>query len=114
MRRLLCARIPSPGNPTELAPDEAHHATKVLRLGDGSPVEAMDGAGTASAAVLRLRGKTALLEAGPAGAGAGIRRARPGEVVALDIEMAILKGDAMEWAIEKCVELGVRRVDPLI
>src|SRR5437868_1235155 len=111
MRRLLTARLPRPGATSELPESEASHALNVLRLRDGDRVEAIDGRGSALSCVLRVRGGKALLEAE---AGAVTRAASGEETLPLVLELAVLKGDAMEWTIEKAVELGAREVHPLL
>src|ERR1044071_889570 len=37
-----------------------------------------------------------------------------GAVVAITIALSVFKFDRMEWAIEKCTELGVARIIPII
>jgi 16S rRNA (uracil1498-N3)-methyltransferase len=111
MKRVLCSGLPRPGHPAELSPTEAHHAVKVLRLRNGDRVEAIDGQGGVALATLELRGERVRLEhAGEARATA----ASAEQVAPLTLELAVLKGDAMEWAIEKAVELGVRRLVPVL
>jgi 16S rRNA (uracil1498-N3)-methyltransferase len=116
MKRLLCPRLPSPGKPVELSSDEARHALQVLRLRNGERIEAMDGKGSATIATLRLReGKTVWLEKSDSAQESQTPPLSIGQqVVPLTLEVAILKGDAMEWVIEKSVELGAKRISPLI
>jgi 16S rRNA (uracil1498-N3)-methyltransferase len=110
MKRVLCPTLPSPDQPVELPSEEARHLTQVLRLSDGASVEAMDGAGHAVLGTLRIRGKRTLLE---------FQRAiesvahEPG-LVPVTLEISILKGEAMEWVVEKAVELGIRSLVPVI
>lgn len=110
-KRILCDKLPFSSSPAPLSESEAHHATGVLRLRDGDAVTAIDGRGSAISARFYVKGGTARLEAAP---GAQVERARPGDVVPLVLEMAVLKGDAMEWVIEKAVELGARAVVPVL
>lgn len=113
MKRVLCRQIPQPGKSVELSEDEAGHLTKVLRMRNGDRVEAMDGHGLAQLCRLVVRGKTVLIQADADQASATARESNPGEVVPLELEMAVLKGDAMEWVVEKAVELGVQTLIPL-
>lgn len=107
MKRLLCPRVPSPNRDVELPDTEADHAVKVLRLRDGDRVEALDGKGNAAYAILRVRGGPVRLEfAGE------LTSLQSSEASPITVEMAILKGDAMEWVVEKSVELGVRKLIP--
>lgn len=118
MKRLLCPSLPTPQHPVQLPPTEADHALKVLRLRDGDEVVAMDGRGHAAQARIRVTGGGgAKLEfvaeaagaSGPGGAQQGW--SAPAPVV---LELSILKGDAMEWAVEKAVELGASELVPLV
>jgi 16S rRNA (uracil1498-N3)-methyltransferase len=109
MRRLLCPRIPAPGCPVLLTEDEARHAVRVLRLREGDLTEAIDGRGGAAVARVRLgaeRSVTLEFES-------GLERTRTA-APELVLELAVLKGEAMEWAVEKAVELGITRLQPVL
>jgi len=108
-KRVLCQALPTPHHPTPLEESEATHATRVLRLKDGDVVEAMDGNGHAALTHLRTRNGPARLEfisSSVAGA--------PEQLVPVILEMAVLKGEAMEWVVEKAVELGVTTLAPVL
>lgn len=113
MKRVLCAELPAPEKPVLLAQAEADHVTRVLRLRDGDRVEAMDGKGHSAVTVLRTRGGGPRLEFLPE-AEREPARAPAAAPVPVILELAILKGDAMEWTIEKAVELGAEVVVPLV
>jgi 16S rRNA (uracil1498-N3)-methyltransferase len=82
----------------------------VLRLEEGDRVEALDGCGRSVVSRLVVRSGEAWLEFD-----GEERKAAPGAIVApLTLEIAVLKGDAMEWVIEKAVELGVARILPIL
>ncbi|HET8577247.1 MAG TPA: 16S rRNA (uracil(1498)-N(3))-methyltransferase [Methylomirabilota bacterium] len=89
--------------------EEAHHLARVLRLGSGDLVAALDGAGNE----LTVR----LTRVGTRGAEGLVlsRRALQTES-ALDLTLAqgIPKGDKMEGIIRMVTELGVTRIVPLI
>ncbi len=108
MKRILCPRLPSPGRPVKLDENEASHATRVMRLRDGSPIVAMDGSGRSVQATLKLLHGVPHLEF------AHEIAAREAEVVPVTLELAVLKGDAMEWAVEKAVELGIESLVPVL
>lgn len=85
-----------------LPDDEAHHATRVLRLREGDPVSGTDGLGGL------VHGK---LVFEPAPAIEVIERlevARPAPPLA--VAFALTKGDRPELAVEKLTELGVDRI----
>jgi 16S rRNA (uracil1498-N3)-methyltransferase len=109
MRRLLVPHIPKPGKTVELPETEAKHAIHVLRLRDGETVEIIDGLGARAAAWMRIQGQRAFAEATG-------DKVRPQEGVrpAITLELAILKGQAMEWAVEKVTELGIHRLVPVL
>lgn len=107
-KRILCPSIPTLGHPVELPESEAEHATRVLRLRDGDHIEAINGKGQSAEVTLRVRGDTVQLEY------AGKTETSRIPLPDFTLEMAVLKGDAMEWVVEKSVELGVKKFIPVI
>jgi 16S rRNA (uracil1498-N3)-methyltransferase len=92
-----------------LPPDAAHHARVVLRLRPGAPVRLFDGAGHEYAATLetltpREARARVTAEVAP----------RPESPLPVTLALAALKGDRMEWALQKAVELGVADLRPLV
>jgi 16S rRNA (uracil1498-N3)-methyltransferase len=84
--------------------EDAHHLARVLRLRDGQIVTATDGAGRWRACRF-LRGGQ--LEAdGP------VVVTSPPQP-ALTVGFAPVKGERVEWAVQKLTELGVDRIVPL-
>lgn len=114
LKRILCSRVPEPHRPVELAETEATHATRVLRLKDGDLVEAMDGKGHASLAKLRTRNGPPRLEFHEKSPDSKTAEAAGAQVLPIVLEMAVLKGEAMEWIVEKAVELGVQTLIPVL
>jgi len=110
MKRVLCERLPEPNRATPLSEDEAVHLTRVLRLKDGDRVEAMDGKGLHATVSLRTRNGPARLEF----LEKPVSSRESNQRVPVTLEMAILKGDAMEWVVEKAVELGISTLIPVI
>ncbi|MFZ0172517.1 MAG: 16S rRNA (uracil(1498)-N(3))-methyltransferase [Acidimicrobiales bacterium] len=112
----------------ELAAEDAHHLTAVLRLRPGEVVVASDGAG-------RYRGcRVTTGDASARGAGseaarpASARRGRPPAITLLPdtdvvagertspevtVGFSLAKGDRNDWAVAKLSELGVDRIVPL-
>lgn len=121
-KRILCAQLPKPGRPSSLSEAEGHHALRVLRLRDGQCVEAMDGQGHHTLATLRIKGGKPFLEALESDAELGNQppvapfalQNLAVEPLPLVLEAAILKGVAMEWLVEKAVELGVKQLIPVL
>lgn len=109
MRRVVVPTGAVVGGRVRLERDEAHHLARVLRLGAGARIQAVDGTGR----VLTLH-----LEAiEPAGAWAtvlGESSVSAESPCAITLGQAILKGERMAWVIQKATELGVARVIPLV
>jgi 16S rRNA (uracil1498-N3)-methyltransferase len=99
----------APGAVVVLPEHWAHHAREVLRLRAGAAVRVFDGAGaefeatletvTRREVVARLRGPVA---------------PRPESPLRITLALSPLKGDLMELAIQKCTELGVAAVRPVV
>lgn len=115
MKRFLVPYLPEKsGDRIDLPESEAHHALHVFRLKEGDRVEAVDGRGGYCVAEIHLARSTRdfkvslqRVDSETSGGGAA-------GVLPLVLEVAVLKGDAMEWVIEKSVELGVESVQPLV
>lgn len=92
-----------------LAGAEAQHLVRVMRAGVGDLVVVFDGSGTEYVArIERLRRdevELAILEQRP------VDRELP---LAIVLGVALPKGDRQRWLVEKCVELGVARIVPLV
>lgn len=91
-----------------LDPAESHHAAAVLRVRDGETVSLLDGAGRVGFGTVEIVSKKEaaihLVETR--------RASRPAGHLALAV--AVPKGQAMDWIIEKAVELGVDAIFPLL
>jgi 16S rRNA (uracil1498-N3)-methyltransferase len=93
-----------------LSEEESHHLTQVLRVRQGETVECLDGKGHFFTGVIQLQGK------------GSCQVSRQSEIqtdpdrmaIPTHLEIACLKGDAMDWVIEKCVEIGIQTLFPLI
>jgi 16S rRNA (uracil1498-N3)-methyltransferase len=89
--------------------DEAHHLTRVLRLGSGAQVFVFDGEGAEHecevARVAKHEVDLNLLR-------------RLDDVVEsplqLTLAQALIKGDKFDWVIQKATELGATRIAPLV
>ena len=110
MKRALVEKLPSPGHPIALADEEAHHLMQVLRIRNAERIEALDGRGAKMTVEVEFLGKA---KAQIHARGEVVRDASLG-ALPITLEMAVLKGDAMEWTVEKAVELGVRTFVPVL
>ncbi len=81
----------------------SHHLLRVLRLRDGEPVTATDGAG---------RWRTCrLLDRALVADGDVEQQPRPRDVT---VAVAPPKGDRLDWMVQKCTEIGVARIVLLV
>jgi len=83
----------------DLAADDRHHLTRVLRLRAGSPIVLCDGRGTWRPAAL---GDTV------SWTGEAVHEAQP--VPALSVSVALPKGDRADWMIQKITEIGIDHI----
>jgi len=89
-----------------LEAEESRHLQKVLRRQIGDRVIVTDGAGrTAEARIAAFERSGAILRIGQI---TSVSRVRGPEIL-----LGILQGKAMDWALQKTVELGVERIVPL-
>jgi 16S rRNA (uracil1498-N3)-methyltransferase len=99
----------APGARLHLPEHTAHHAREVLRLRAGAPVRIFDGDGNEYDAALDSVSRS-LVTARLGGAVAP----QPESPLRVTLAISPLKGDLMEWVIQKATELGVAEVRPVI
>jgi 16S rRNA (uracil1498-N3)-methyltransferase len=91
-----------------LTGDEARHCARVLRAKPGDVITVFDGCGrSAEATILQVRKELIPLELGEI-------RQRHAPAPRIILAQAVLKGKAMEWLLQKAVELGVNAIQPLL
>lgn len=78
-----------------------HKISSVLRMNDGENIELVDGR---SARIVSLRTGEVEIFGEP----------RAEELSELDVYLAIIKGERMDWAVEKLSEIGVRAIHPIV
>nr|WP_298250109.1 16S rRNA (uracil(1498)-N(3))-methyltransferase [uncultured Halomonas sp.] len=96
------------GGDVVLPEGPARHVARVLRLGEGAALRLFDGAGLEARAVLveaTRKRVVARVEAVSSGAGES--------PLGVHLGQAVSKGDRMDYAIQKAVELGVAAITPL-
>ena len=109
MTRFLLDAEALRGDQVTFPPEESRHLGRVLRLGPGDVVRALDGAGQE----LTIR----LTEIGPRRAtGVVLERSalRTEPALRLTLAQALPKGDRLETVIRMATELGVHRIIPLL
>ena len=91
-----------------LTGSEAHHLARVMRASPGTEVVLFDGSGDEFSARVTSVGRSTvdlqIVQRQP------VDRELP---ISIHLGVPLPKGDRQRWLIEKCVELGVRRVVPL-
>ena len=92
-----------------LDPEESGHLVRSLRRRAGDRVTLTDGAGTVAEGVVHSRSATAATVE----LGAVITVPKP-PGPGLTLALAVLHGQAMDWAVQKAVEVGVWRLVPLL
>jgi 16S rRNA (uracil1498-N3)-methyltransferase len=92
---------------TELPPEVAHHAVRVLRLKPGADIRLFNGSGGYYNATLDIEGKSAFATISNY---CNDDLELPG---CITLVQGMASGDKMDWIIEKAVELGVRHFVPV-
>lgn len=100
---------PISGPRARLVDEEAHHLTHVMRARAGDEVTVFDGSGAEwQARVFRVGRNEVELDL-------LLRREVNRELpLKLTLAVALPKGDRQRWLVEKAVELGVSRLQPLV
>jgi 16S rRNA (uracil1498-N3)-methyltransferase len=94
------------GNRAALTGNHARHLTQVLRAQVGQHFDVSTGRAVRSATVTSVRADRVEFELGEAIAQT--------ELAPITVAISIFKFDRMEWAIEKCAELGIVRMVPVV
>ena len=94
------------GNHAALTGDHADHLIRVLRARVGQEFDIASGAVVRRGRIVNIASTRVEFELGEA-----VPAASPSNVTLL---LAVFKFDRMEWAIEKCTELGVARIVPVV
>jgi 16S rRNA (uracil1498-N3)-methyltransferase len=97
------------GSRLELDPAEARHVVTVLRRRPGDVLEALDGAGrTADLRVDEVRRHRVRVTV------ESVRQVPPPAGASVHLALGVLHTSAMDWAVQKATELGVRTLTPLL
>ena len=107
LNRFYCEVLKGPA--AELTGSEAHHLFNVCRLKTGDKVELFDGTGIFATAIIeKAAGKRVSLKIIDL---EKIKKPNKPEVI---IAVSLPKGERFDWLLEKCTELGVDRIIPVI
>jgi 16S rRNA (uracil1498-N3)-methyltransferase len=94
------------GNLAALTGSHAQHLSRVLRVRVGQTFDIATTEGVRAGIVTAIHDSRVEFELGEA--------VIEQPAVAITLALAIFKFDRMEWAIEKCTELGVTRIIPIV
>ena len=106
MRRVFLTHL-TPGT-TPLTPEQRKHLIQVLRLGDGTVLQAFDAHGATATATLRTDPPSLDISLVSPPTDGAPRSGWDGVVAS-----AVPKGERADWLVEKLAELGVRQWIPL-
>lgn len=106
--RFFCPQPLAPHSLAELPPGAAHHALRVLRLSVGDAVTLFNGEGGEYPGRLVEAGRSVRVELNE---WLPVERESPLE---LTLAQALPSGDKMDWIVQKAVELGAARIQPLL
>lgn len=98
-----------PGQRVRLDPDESRHLLHALRRRAGDRVTLADGAGRVAEGVVEVasaRGAEVAVET--------LRVEPPPTEPGVTLALAVLHSQAMDWAVQKAVEVGVRCLVPVL
>lgn len=100
--------LPPHAKLVDLPPEAAHHATKVLRLQDGDRIVLFDGGGGEyPATISRISKQGTLVEISP------WQERECESPLNVTLAQAISSGDKMDFTLQKAVELGITRIQPI-
>lgn len=105
--RFFCPLPVDPVGSIALPPAVAHHVERVLRLVEGDRLTLFDGGGVEVEAVLEGSGRNLRAALGERSAP---RRESPLQITLMQ---CLAASDKMDWIVQKAVELGVARVQPV-
>lgn len=97
----------APGATVELPESVAHHALNVLKVGAGEAVTLFDGRGGEWQAVLQPAGKRPLARL------TAFSEPVRESILQVTLAQALPAADKMDWIVQKAVELGVSRIQPV-
>ena len=105
--RVICEQPLEAGAEIVLDPQASHHLLRVLRVAAGSALRVSDGRGSEYEARVTV-----------AASPLRVRLGQPVETLtesplAVTVAQAVAKGERMDYALQKCVELGVSAIQPL-
>ena len=108
MPRFYCPPPLPSGGSFDLPPDAAHHASRVLRLRAGDPVQIFDGLGNERHGTIAEPGGKGVVVDNIAAVHCD--RESPLKVI---LAQALSSSEKMDWVIQKATELGAAEIQPI-
>ncbi len=94
------------GDHAALVGEHAHHLVRALRAGIGQEFDIATGNAVRRGRIIHVDEDRVEFELG--------EEISPANLMKIILLLAVFKFDRMEWAIEKCTELGIARILPVI
>lgn len=108
VRRIYSNERLEPGSVVNLPADAAGYVTRVLRLRAGTSITLFNGdGGEFDAEIAEVRGQTVAVCIGQYH---GVDREPP---LTLRVVQGVSRGERMDWLIQKAIELGAARIEPV-
>jgi len=109
LRRFFCELLAEPGQSVTVQDDEAHHLVNVTRVRVGEEVILFDGNGReARAQLIGSKRREAVLKI------LSLEEVNREPARELSLACALPRATRMDWLVEKCCELGVKRLTPMV
>lgn len=107
--RFYCPGAITAGQVVELPANAAHHAARVLRLEQGDQITLFNGEGGEFAAIIARIDKKGVAIA--VEKYLAIKRESP---LVITLVQALCTNEKMDWVVQKAVEMGVNRIQPVV
>ena len=111
-RFFIINESPSTGDVVVLGEGESRHLFKVVRAKPGDEVTLLDGEGGMYKATIRTGGTIGGLKRSFDVTAEIVSAIQAGPVFTVDVAVPLIKSHRMDIAVEKCAEIGVRRIIP--
>ncbi|KJS80389.1 MAG: hypothetical protein JM58_18855 [Peptococcaceae bacterium BICA1-8] len=109
MRRFFVSTEDIKGEEVQIKDSDAHHLTQVLRLKEGEKVIVFDGTGLEYEIIIKNIASGLV-----SGEIQGITSSTRDSLIDVTLVQGIPKGDKMELIIQKCTELGIAKIIPVL
>ncbi len=107
LRRVLATGEMKIGQIAEIPSEEMDHLVKVMRTEPGEEIHIFNGDGLVGRGLLERDGKRLFVRLQQV-------EQQTHALTPIQLVLGVIKGDAMEWVIEKATELGAQRVQPVL